>query len=156
MNEDLQLLLAALVFLAFGLGLILLVHFTGKKRKYIKKYGIETDGEIINYRAFYCLGSKTELGRDTTAYFITCKYITINNEEITKEFRDVSYRKHYTTKHPIGSKIKIIYLPEAAEQSIVKPDLLDKFGTFIIKLTGIGLVGLCILFLYYWIIQITN
>ena len=152
MNKDLQLLLAALVFLVFGLGLILLVHFTTKKRKYIKKYGIETDGEIINYRAFYNHGSETEMGRSTTSYHITCNYITKNNKEITKEFLDISYRKHFTLKHPIGSKIKIIYLPEAEEQSIVKDNSLD-FGLFFIKLTGFGLIGLFALFIYYWIIK---
>ena len=150
MNEELKTLLAALVFLAFGLGSILLVNFTTKKRRYIKKYGIKTEGEIINYRAFYNPGNETEMGRNTTSYYITCKYITKNNEEITKEFLDVSYHKYYTLKHPIGSKIKIIYLPEAAEQSILKTNLLD-FGLFFMKLTGYGLIGLCALFLYFLI-----
>ena len=147
MNEILQFVLASLVIFSFGLGMILLSYLTVKERNYIKKYGVEVIGEIVGERAFYNFGYDKGLGRETTSYYITCKYIVGNNEEITKEFTDVSYKKKHRLKKPIGSKIKILYLPESPYRSIVKSAVLDGF-LILFRILGICLFVLSAFVLY--------
>lgn len=147
MNEILQFVLASLVIFLFGLGLIFLSYLSVKERNYIKKYGVEVMGEIIGERAFYDLGYDKGFGREKTSYYITCKYVIIGNEEITKEFTDVSYRRKHRLKHPIGSKIKIIYLPESPYRSIIKSAVLDEF-LILFRVLGICLFILSAFVLY--------
>jgi len=147
MDEIFQFILASLVIFVFGLGMILLVYFTTRKRRYIKKNGIEVDGEIVGSRAFYNPNQYNDIRYENTSYYISCKYITKNNEEIKKEFKDVSYRKGYIQAHPIGSKIKIIYLPEKPHESIVKSSSLS-LGLVFMQIIGIGLFGLSAFVLY--------
>ena len=153
MGGFLQFVLASIVIFLFGLGMIFLSYLTVKERNYIKKYGIEVIGEIIGERSFYDLGYDKGLGREKTSYYITCKYAVIGNEVITKEFTDVSYRKKHRLKHPIGSKIKIIYLPESPYRAIVKSVVLDEF-LILLRVLGICLFLLSAFVLYNGILML--
>ena len=147
MSEILQFVLASSVIFLFGLGMIFLSYLTVKERNYIKKYGVEVVGEIVGERAFYDLGYDKGLGREKKSYYITCKYIVFGNEEIIKEFTDVSYRKKHRLKKPIGSKIKILYLPESPYRAIVKSAVLDEF-LILLRILGICLFALSAFVLY--------
>ena len=154
MDEIFKFVLAALAIFAFGIGMLLLVYFTTKKRRYIKKYGIKVDAEIIGHRSFYNPVYNNNGDRiNSVSYYISCKYITKNNEEITKEYRDVSFGKLYVRRHPIGSKIKISYLPEEPRQSIIMNSSLQ-IGFIIMEIIGFALLGFSLFVLYSGIMNV--
>ena len=134
---DYSFLLAGGIIMLFGIGLLLLGYFTGKKPWLLIRNGVPTSATVS--RISRCMD------RQTYQYQLT--YRTRGGQQITA-FWDVYKRRQYTRRHPEGSTMKVKYLPESPRKFIVVNDHTAILCSACCIVTGIGVMLLAI-----WIVS---
>lgn len=135
-NVDYELLLGGGVVMLFGIGLLLLGYFAGRKPWLILRAGEPADATVL--RIIPCL--------DRQAYQYQLAYRTRDGQQITA-FWNIYKRRPYTRLHPEGSSMKVKYLPESPKKFIVANDHTAILGSACCVVAGVGVIIVAI-----WII----
>lgn len=129
MSEGIQFCLAALVVFAFGIGMLMLGWISWKKRYLILRYGKEAVATVVAINKCF----------DGNRYQLRLSYTTQDGKNVVRNWNE-NHTFSYCKKHPIGSKMRVMYLQDKAEKFVVKDSHELNAGLIFMSIVGAGLI----------------